>query len=88
MKKNYAFVVQRINLKSATANNMAIKPKCNKCGKELKEFGAILLSPPKGNIVKKFHLCKKCYRVISQGLDKKYEKCHGKKNEIQQISQR
>jgi hypothetical protein len=25
---------------------MAIKPKCNKCGDELIEFGAILLSPP------------------------------------------
>jgi hypothetical protein len=25
---------------------MAIKPKCDKCGKELKEFGGILFSPP------------------------------------------
>ena len=25
---------------------MAIKPKCDKCQNELKEFGAILLSPP------------------------------------------
>lgn len=45
-------------------NNMAIKPKCDKCKKELKEFGAILLSPPKKNMVKKFHLCRKCYREI------------------------
>ena len=40
---------------------MAIKPKCDKCRKELKEFGGILLSPPNGNTVRKFHLCKPCY---------------------------
>ncbi|MFH1402269.1 MAG: hypothetical protein ABIG87_01420 [Patescibacteria group bacterium] len=44
---------------------MAIKPICDKCKKELTEFGAILLSPPdKNNKVKKFHLCKKCYEHI------------------------
>jgi len=47
---------------------MAIKPKCDKCGQELKEFGGILLSPPKGRIVKKFHLCKNCYREIHRDL--------------------
>jgi hypothetical protein len=26
---------------------MGIEPRCGKCKKELKEFGAILLSPPK-----------------------------------------
>jgi len=49
---------------------MAIKPKCDKCGMELKEFGGILLSPPKGHIVKKFHLCKVCYREIYRDLNK------------------
>lgn len=44
---------------------MAINPKCDKCKKELKEFGAILLSPPdKNSKVKKFHFCKKCYQKI------------------------
>lgn len=44
---------------------MAIKPKCDKCKKELKEFGAILLSPPdRKNSVKKFHLCFSCYKNI------------------------
>ncbi|MEK7630409.1 MAG: hypothetical protein AAB417_00040 [Patescibacteria group bacterium] len=47
---------------------MAIKPKCDKCKKELKEFGGILLSPPKGNTVKKFHLCKKCYQEAARWL--------------------
>jgi len=48
---------------------MAIKPICNKCGGELDDFGAILLSPPdKNNSVKKFHLCKFCYQEIAAGL--------------------
>lgn len=47
---------------------MAIKPKCNKCGKQLKAFGAILFSPPKKNMVKKFHLCQKCYRKIIRDI--------------------
>lgn len=50
---------------------MAIKPKCDKCKKELKEFGGILLSPPKKNVVRKFHLCRKCYREILRGLSNK-----------------
>jgi hypothetical protein len=37
---------------------MAIKPKCDACRKELKDFGAIVLSPPnKRNSVQKYHLC-------------------------------
>ena len=41
---------------------MAIEPKCDKCKKELDEFGAILLGPPDQNgLVNKFHLCKSCY---------------------------
>lgn len=40
---------------------MTIKPVCDKCGEELTEFGALLFSPPEGNLVKKFHLCKRCY---------------------------
>lgn len=46
---------------------MAIKPHCDKCKKELKDFGAILLSPPntKSN-VKKFHICKLCYSEMKK----------------------
>ena len=48
---------------------MAIKPKCDKCGKELTEFGAILLGPPnKKNEVKKFHLCTTCYKKVIKGM--------------------
>ncbi|MEK6892733.1 MAG: hypothetical protein AABX07_00870 [Nanoarchaeota archaeon] len=44
---------------------MTINPKCDKCKKELNEFGAILLSPPdKDNNIKKLHLCKECYLEI------------------------
>jgi len=39
-----------------------INPICEKCGCELKDFGAILLSPPDafGRVVK-YHICKKCF---------------------------
>ena len=50
---------------------MAIKPKCDKCKKELKEFGGILLSPPNKDIVRKFHLCRKCYQGVYRGFGKK-----------------
>lgn len=51
---------------------MAIHPTCDKCKKELKEFGAILLSPPdKKNTVKKFHLCKVCYAEVLKLIKKK-----------------
>lgn len=44
---------------------MAISPKCDKCGQELIEFGAILLSPPDAqNMVKKFHVCVACYETM------------------------
>ncbi len=50
---------------------MAIKPKCNKCGKELTDFGAILLSPPdKTSMVVKYHLCKDCFQEIEDSLSK------------------
>lgn len=44
---------------------MSIKPTCNFCKKELTVFGAILLSPPrKSGEVRKFHVCKTCYKQI------------------------
>lgn len=44
---------------------MAIKPHCFKCKKELAQFGAIVLSPPnKKDLVKKFHICKTCYKKL------------------------
>ena len=50
---------------------MAIKPKCDKCYKELTEFGAILLSPPnKKNSVIKYHICKRCYIEIIKKFQK------------------
>jgi DNA-directed RNA polymerase subunit RPC12/RpoP len=44
---------------------MPIKPKCDKCGKELDEFGGILLGPPdEDSNVKKYHLCIDCHKKI------------------------
>jgi len=50
---------------------MAIKPVCDKCKKELVDFGAILFSPPnKKNSVTKYHLCKKCFKTLSRFFTK------------------
>jgi hypothetical protein len=44
---------------------MSIKPMCDKCKKELEDFGGILFSSPdENNKVKKFHLCKTCCEQI------------------------
>ena len=50
---------------------MAIKPKCDKCKKELKAFGALLFSPPnKKSVVKKFHVCVLCYTELVKEFNK------------------
>jgi hypothetical protein len=50
---------------------VTIKPICDICGKELEEFGAILLSPPDDyNKVEKFHLCRECYEEIKSMIRK------------------
>jgi len=44
---------------------MAIQPVCDKCKKELTDFGAVLFSPPdEENNAKKFHICKECYQKL------------------------
>lgn len=41
---------------------MALTPTCDICGKELTDFGAIVLSPPdEDGTVDKFHVCQPCY---------------------------
>lgn len=46
---------------------MAIKPICDRCKKELTDFGGILLSPPDDQRkVIKFHVCKDCYQELIQ----------------------
>ena len=48
---------------------MAITPICDKCGRELTAFGAILFSPPnEKSEVKKFHICVDCYNAIASEL--------------------
>lgn len=50
---------------------MAISPTCDKCGRELTAFGAILLSPPDADgKVKKWHICKECYAKMEEDLTK------------------
>ena len=49
---------------------MSIKPTCDKCKKELEEFGALLFSPPnENNKTRKFHICKDCYEEIEENLE-------------------
>lgn len=39
-----------------------IKPVCDKCKNELTEYGGLLFSPPdEKGMVRKWHLCKRCY---------------------------
>jgi hypothetical protein len=45
-----------------------IKPKCDKCGEELRAYGALVFSPPEtfaddspGRSVDKFHVCALCW---------------------------
>jgi hypothetical protein len=48
---------------------MAIAPRCDvvTCGRELEEFGALLLSPPDNQgFVKKYHLCVDCYATLQR----------------------
>jgi len=48
---------------------MTIKPTCDKCKKELDEFGGILFSPPdENNKVRKYHLCQSCFKEIESSL--------------------
>jgi hypothetical protein len=58
-----------------------IKPICYSCRKELKQAGAILLSPPSNycafseeklsilDSVFKFHLCKDCYNLVFEFIN-------------------
>ena len=58
-------------LRLAQCKHMALRPRCDRCRKELKRFGGLLFSPPdKKNIVKKYHLCISCYRKFSKQLRK------------------
>jgi hypothetical protein len=48
---------------------MAITPLCDKCKKELTDFGAILLSPPNNDsMVRRFHICKECYEKMKENI--------------------
>lgn len=50
---------------------MAITPICDKCGKELTAFGAILFSPPNAKSeVKKYHICAPCYEKLVATMTK------------------
>lgn len=56
---------------------MAINAKCRRCGDELFEAGAILLSPPdmlEGEIVwYKHHLCVFCFAIVIGAIDIAYK---------------
>jgi len=51
--------------------NVAIKPICNRCGKELDKLGGLLFSPPDNkNNVKKYHICKDCFGSLLKTFEK------------------
>jgi hypothetical protein len=52
-----------------------IKPKCDKCGEELQEYGGLAFSPPEtlpdgspGCQVYKIHICAKCWKLLLKWL--------------------
>lgn len=49
-----------------------IKPKCDKCGLELEDFGGLAFSPPvkfsETSTVVKLHLCKTCWEEFLSWL--------------------
>lgn len=48
---------------------MAIQPICDKCKKELTNYGGLLFSPPnEKREVQKWHLCNNCYQKILREL--------------------
>lgn len=49
---------------------MSLSPNCDICKKELKEYGALLFSPPKKNRTRKFHICVDCYNYIKRIMKK------------------
>jgi len=48
-----------------------IRPKCDFCGNELEEYGALLFSAPdeEGKVIKS-HVCNKCYKKIKENFIK------------------
>jgi hypothetical protein len=58
---------------------MAIAPTCDLCGAELKKFGAILLSPPKGRAAEKLHACVDCWQKKVKPMVKAEKKPKKKK---------
>jgi len=58
-----------------------INPVCDKCKKELKEFGGLVFSPPYEKIsyrpiggdhnVTKYHLCERCWELFLNWLGSK-----------------
>jgi hypothetical protein len=44
---------------------MALKVKCEKCGEDLIKPGALVFSPPEGNVCLKFHICEKCWPAVA-----------------------
>jgi DNA-directed RNA polymerase subunit RPC12/RpoP len=46
--------------------------KCDQCGRELQEPGALVFSPPKGQgwLVEKYHLCVDCWAQIAEQVRK------------------
>ena len=51
---------------------MEIKPKCDKYKKELSDFGGLFFSPPNlKSFVKKYHICKICFKKIEKKFNDK-----------------
>lgn len=51
---------------------MTITPSCDKCGKELSEFGGLAFSPPDDDgKVSKYHICRQCFSEMQKSFKKR-----------------
>jgi hypothetical protein len=55
-----------------------ISPTCDKCNRELQDFGALAFSPPEtqpdgssGREVEKYHLCASCWQEFKLWLERR-----------------
>ena len=53
-----------------------ISPNCDRCNRELQDFGALAFSPPEtqpdgscGREVEKYHLCADCWQELKRWLE-------------------
>jgi hypothetical protein len=50
---------------------MAFEFKCDKCHEEIHKSAALVFSPPEKNYSKKWHICRRCYKLLEGWINDK-----------------